>query len=64
LRLFYQNTPRWYIEHLRDHNHSDAWGQRVHDLWMQTGRGEPITMATASVDLRRRPGGGTGSSRR
>lgn len=64
VRLHYQNTPRWYIEHLRDHNHTDAWGQRVHDLWMQTGRGEPITMATASVDLRRRPGGGTGSSSR
>jgi hypothetical protein len=50
--LYYQNTPRWYIDHLKDHNHTDDWGDTLHNLWTQTGRGEPILMASSTVQLR------------
>jgi hypothetical protein len=50
-RVYYQNTPREYIEHLRDANHTDNWGQTLHALWEQTGRGAPIEMAGAVVAL-------------
>lgn len=49
--IYYQNTPREYIEHLRDANTTNHWGQTLHDLWTSTGRGAPIRMATTSVDL-------------
>ena len=51
LRLYYQNTPRQYIEHLRDANHTDNWGEILYNLWVATGRGSPIEMAFLSVDL-------------
>jgi hypothetical protein len=50
-RLYYQSLPRSYIEHLRDGNHSDEWGNILHALWEQTGRGAPITMAGATLAL-------------
>lgn len=50
-RLYYQNTPRHYIEELRDNNHTDNWGQILHSLWVQTGRGAPIEMASAAWDF-------------
>jgi len=46
VRLFYQNTPRDYIEHLRDANVTDTWGQTLYGLWESTGRGAPIEMAS------------------
>lgn len=49
--LYYQNTPREYIEHLRDANTTDDRGQTLHDLWEETGRGAPIRMAGASLEL-------------
>jgi hypothetical protein len=49
--LYYQNTPREYIEHLRDGNVTDAWGDTLHALWEETGRGAPILMASASFEL-------------
>lgn len=49
--LYYQNTPREYIEHLRDHNHTDHWGLTLYTLWEATGRGAPIEMATASIAI-------------
>jgi hypothetical protein len=42
--LYYQSLPRAYIEHLRDGNVTDTWGQTLHQLWTQTGRGAPIPM--------------------
>ncbi len=50
-RAFYQNTPKHYIEMLRDNNHSDEWGQTLHRLWEQTGKGAPIQMALAQSVL-------------
>lgn len=52
-RLYYQNTPREYIDHLRDANTTDHWGQTLHSLWTATGRGAPILMASSSVGLTR-----------
>lgn len=48
--VYYQNTPRGYIDHLRDANHSDAWGQTLHAAWTATGRGAPIPMTTQSLN--------------
>jgi hypothetical protein len=47
----YQNTPRHYIEELRNNNVTDDWGRLLHELWMRTGRGAPITMASANQPL-------------
>jgi len=49
--LYYQNTPRHYIEELRDNNRSDHWGDTLFDLWERTGKGAPIAMRTASLGL-------------
>jgi len=62
VRLYYQNTPREYIEHLREANHSDGWGQTLYNLWVSTGKGAPIQMAFASLELT--PGARPTSGRR
>lgn len=49
--VYYQNTPREYIEHLRDGNVTDHWGQTLYDLWETTGKGAPILMTTISQAL-------------
>ncbi|MCC6766262.1 MAG: PQQ-dependent sugar dehydrogenase [Deltaproteobacteria bacterium] len=51
VELYYQNTPRHYIEALRDGNVTDATGATLHDLWVATGRGAPIAMASAATAL-------------
>lgn len=50
-RLLYQNTPKAYILHLRDHNHTDDWGNILYQAWNATGRGAPIEMVAAMIDL-------------
>jgi hypothetical protein len=49
--LYYQNTPKEYIEHLRDANTTDNWGTTLYALWASTGRGQPIEMASQQIDL-------------
>lgn len=49
--LYYQNTPRDYIVHLRDANTTNHWGQTLYDLWDSTGRGVPIAMTVKSLSL-------------
>jgi len=44
--LYYQSLPRHYIEALRDGNVTDDWGEILHSLWVETGKGAPIQMAT------------------
>lgn len=51
VRVYYQSTPKEYIEELRDHNHTDDWGQILYNLWARTGKGAPIEMASESLDL-------------
>jgi hypothetical protein len=36
---------------LREANTTDQWGETLHTLWQQTGRGAPIRMAQASLSL-------------
>lgn len=48
---YYQNTPKHYIEMLRNNNTSNSWGQDLYNSWAATGKGAPITMATLAVDL-------------
>ncbi len=47
--VYYQNLPRSYIEHLRDANYSDDWGDILYDAWTATGRGEPIAMVSRTL---------------
>lgn len=49
--LYYQSLPRYYIEELREGNTTDDWGEILHDLWVETGRGAPIEMATRELSL-------------
>ena len=51
VRLYYQNTPKEYIEHLRDANTSNHWGNTLYNLWSSTGKGAPILMAQATLAL-------------
>jgi hypothetical protein len=49
--LYYQSTPREYVEELRDSNYSNHWGDTLHEVWEATGRGAPIAMASATTNL-------------
>lgn len=49
--LYYQTLPRSYIEHLRAANTSDHWGDTLHALWLQTGRGAPIVMTSTQLAM-------------
>jgi hypothetical protein len=49
--LYYQNTPKHYIEMLRDNNHTNDWGNVLYSLWEISGRGAPIRMAHAELTL-------------
>jgi hypothetical protein len=49
--LYYQSTPRHYIEALRNGNHTDLWGETLHSLWEQTGRGAPLAMVSEVLIL-------------
>ncbi|CAG1002473.1 hypothetical protein PHYC_02997 [Phycisphaerales bacterium] len=51
VRLYYQQTPRHYIDMLRDNNTTDQWGQVLHNLWTVTGKGAPIEMAMLDIAL-------------
>ena len=49
--LYYQSLTRHYIEALRDGNITDDWGDTLHRLWEQTGRGAPLRMTGAQLSL-------------
>lgn len=51
VRLYYQNTPKEYIEHLRDANTTNAWGTVLYNLWQSTGRGAPIEMTSQTLNV-------------
>ena len=50
--LYYQSTPREYIEALRDENFSNHWGDTLHAVWEATGRGTPVAMASSALATR------------
>ncbi len=49
--VYYQNTPRHYIEMLRDGNVTDDWGDILYDLWVETGKGAPIVMTSQALSI-------------
>lgn len=49
--LYYQSLTRHYIEALRDGNVSDQWGNILHTLWQNTGRGAPIAMVSTQLNF-------------
>jgi hypothetical protein len=49
--VYYQNLPRHYIEHLRDANVTNHWGDTLYSLWNTSGRGEPIAMDSDSMKV-------------
>ena len=51
VELYYQSTPRHYIEALRDGNVTDDWGETLANLWNATGRGAPIEIARRAIPL-------------
>jgi len=48
----YQTVTRHYIEALRDANETDHWGDTLHSLWEQTGKGPPIQMTSSQTTLK------------
>ncbi|MFO0784311.1 MAG: hypothetical protein U0636_11585 [Phycisphaerales bacterium] len=47
----YQTVTRHYIEALRDNNVTDQWGQILYQLWLNSQKGAPIAMATATLSV-------------
>ncbi|MBL8878003.1 MAG: hypothetical protein JNG88_02695 [Phycisphaerales bacterium] len=48
---YYQIVTRHYIEALREGNHTDHWGETLHNLWAQTDRAAPTAMHAAALAL-------------
>jgi hypothetical protein len=53
----YQTLTRHYIEALRDGNTTNHWGQTLHNLWVQTGKGAPIPITSGNLPLHAFPAG-------
>jgi len=48
---YYQVTSKEFIEHLRDDNITDTKGLEVYDLWVANGRGAPVVLDFAEIDV-------------
>ncbi len=48
---YYQTAPRAYIEHLREANKTDTWGERLHTAWTKTSKGPPVPIASAELAI-------------
>jgi mono/diheme cytochrome c family protein len=44
VRVYYQSTSKEYVEFLRDENTTNAAGQTMYDVWVATGKSEPVVM--------------------
>jgi len=51
-RLFYQTITREAVEGLRDANVTTQHGKILYEEWLASGKGPPVQMALAAVDLR------------
>lgn len=49
--VFYQTVTKHYIEALRDGNHTDHWGETLHQLWLDTDKGPPIEITSAELTI-------------
>lgn len=50
--VWYQTAPRAYVEHLRDANETDAWGDRLYAAWTKTSKGPPVPIASSELALK------------
>lgn len=39
------------LEHLREANKTDTWGERLHTAWTKTSKGPPIPTASAELSI-------------
>lgn len=49
--VYYQTVTKHYVEALRSGNVTDTTGERLHDLWLATGKGPPIAMVDGELAL-------------
>jgi hypothetical protein len=49
--LYYQSLPRHYVEHLRDANTTNDWGDRLYAMYEQSGSGAPVPMVRTRLAL-------------
>jgi len=47
--VHYQTVTRHYVEALRDGNHTDDWGEVLHDLWLATDKGPPVPVVSRQI---------------
>lgn len=50
--VFYQTVTKHYVEALRTGNRTDAWGEKLHDLWTATDKCPPIAIVSKELALR------------
>lgn len=48
-RLMYQSTSWEYIKFLAEENKTDDWGKKIYEVWDQTGKCPPVSMAEISA---------------
>ncbi|MHC5172720.1 MAG: hypothetical protein ACYSPJ_03015 [Planctomycetota bacterium] len=50
-RLMYQSVSWEYIKFLAEENRTDDWGKRLYEGWKQTGKCEPVVMASIVKEI-------------
>jgi hypothetical protein len=50
-RLMYQSVSWEYIKFLAEENRTDEWGKRLYEGWKQTGKCEPVVMASITKEI-------------
>ncbi len=51
-RLMYQSTSWKYIKFLAEENKTDDWGKKIYNVWDQTGKCPPVSMAESSLKIK------------
>jgi hypothetical protein len=49
--VYYQMMTREYVEALQRGNHTNDWGEVLHDLWTQTDQAPPVAVAQQTVAI-------------
>ena len=50
-RLLYQSASWEYIKFLAEENRTNDWGKRLYEGWKQTGKCEPVVMASITKEI-------------
>ena len=51
VRLMYQSASWEYIKFLAEENRTNDWGKRLYGAWQQTGKCEPVVMASIAKEI-------------